>query len=85
MNEHTKGPWKVEEIGGDSGAFRVGANGALLVATEANINLITAAPELLVANKLLREALHEVAHGQHSGRAYANRVLAETSLPNQGE
>lgn len=26
----------------------------------------------------LREALREIAHGKHSGRAYANQVLSET-------
>ena len=36
---------------------------------------------LSAANTVLRKALHEIAHGKHSGRGYANQILAETALP----
>lgn len=45
------------------------------------VDLLADCDALLAANVVLREALREIAHGKHSGRGYANQILAETSLP----
>jgi hypothetical protein len=39
------------------------------------------ADKLLKSNRLLQEAVFELAHGKHSGRGYANDILSEASLP----